>query len=382
MVRIASFNVENLFERPKAFKSTDWEIGRPIVEAYQKVNALFQIAAYTGADKEQMLALLVQLDIYYRNASGAIRRKDSRNPRWAWLRKNRGTFDREPADETQSIEIIATGRAEWIGWVELATEPVDETTTRMTARVIRDIGADIIGLVEVEDRPALMRFNKDLLARLYQHVMLIDGNDERGIDVAIATRSTFEIESIQSHVDAMDATGIIFSRDCAQYAVRTPSGVLIHVLVNHFKSKSGGGGSKRKRQTVEVRKIVERLIADGQHVVVLGDFNEGPHADGTPAANLLQLFEPGGPLVNCYSLPDFRIGNRPGTFDTCSMGNRFDYILLSQSLRPAFMGGEVFRKGLWGGRATRPTNWDTYAEIQTGTQQASDHAAVYVDLDL
>jgi hypothetical protein len=37
------------------------------------------------------------------------------------------------------------------------------------------------------------------------------------------------------------------TRDCAHYAVRTPSGP-VHVLVNHFKSRSGGGGTQRQRQ--------------------------------------------------------------------------------------------------------------------------------------
>jgi len=42
-----------------------------------------------------------------------------------------------------------------------------------------------LGLVEAEDRPSLLRFNRDLLGGLYRHVMLVDGNDDRGIDVAI-----------------------------------------------------------------------------------------------------------------------------------------------------------------------------------------------------
>ncbi len=53
----------------------------------------------------------------------------------------------------------------------------------MTARVIGDLNADILAIVEAEDRPALRRFNDELLARRYAHVMLVDGNDERGIDV-------------------------------------------------------------------------------------------------------------------------------------------------------------------------------------------------------
>jgi hypothetical protein len=61
------------------------------------------------------------------------------------------------------VEIVADGRGDWIGWIELAKEAVDETATRMTARVIKDIGAHVLGLVEVEDRPALLRFDRDLL---------------------------------------------------------------------------------------------------------------------------------------------------------------------------------------------------------------------------
>ena len=115
MVRIASFNVENLFARPKAFNTADWSLGEPILDAHKKVNALFAHDPYSDADKQEILDLLVQLDIYTVNSHGAIRRKETSSPRWAWLRKNRGKFDREPNDPTQSVEIIATGRSDWIG---------------------------------------------------------------------------------------------------------------------------------------------------------------------------------------------------------------------------------------------------------------------------
>ncbi|MGH9254514.1 MAG: endonuclease/exonuclease/phosphatase family protein [Vicinamibacterales bacterium] len=278
--------------------------------------------------------------------------------------------------------IIANGRGDWIGWVELATEPTDETGTRMTAKVIHDVGADIIGIVEAENRPSLVRFNTELLSGLYGHVMLVDGNDERDIDVAIMSRSGFSIESIRSNVDAVDAVGTVFSRDCPQYEVRTPNGTTVHVLVNHFKSQSGGGGAKRQRQAAEVRRIVDGLVQQGHHVVVLGDLNEGPPAVGSQAPNLSSLFDNNSPLVDCYSLPGFDIGNRPGTYDSCGLRNRFDYILISQSLMPLFTGGGVFRKGLWGDRVTRPTAWETYPEIDNASEQASDHGAVFVDLTI
>ena len=123
----------------------------------------------------------------------------------------------------------------------------------MTAKVIEDVDADILAIVEAEDRPSLIRFNDELLGGKYRHIMLVDGNDERGIDVGIMTKPGFPIRSIRSNVDAEDAQGVIFSRDCCEYAVATPSGAVVKVLVNHFKSQSGGGGDQRKRQADKVR---------------------------------------------------------------------------------------------------------------------------------
>jgi endonuclease/exonuclease/phosphatase family metal-dependent hydrolase len=382
MVRIAAFNVENLFVRPRALNTADWSEGSQALEAYKEVNAIMAKTTYSPTDKDQIRDLLVALDIYTVNDSGAIRRKETQAPRWAWLRKNRGTFDRQPNDSTQNVEIIAGGRTDWIGWVELAKESVNEIATRMTARVIKDVNADIIGIVEAEDRPSLVRFNKELLGGRYRHIMLVDGNDERGIDVGIMTGNNFEIKSIKSNVDTEDAVGTVFSRDCPQYEILTPTGTTVHVLVNHFKSQSGGGDQKRQRQAAEVRRIVDRLVVQGQHVVVLGDLNEGPAAVGSQAANLSELFDNNSPLVDCYTLQNFQVGNRPGTFDSCGLRNRFDYIMISQSLLPNFTGGGVFRDGLWGSRVTRPTDWSTYPEITKSSEQASDHGLVYVDLTI
>jgi endonuclease/exonuclease/phosphatase family metal-dependent hydrolase len=382
MVRIASFNVENLFARPKAMDLNTWADGEPILEAYTEVNEIMQQANYTPARKARMLELLEQLDIYHRNSHHVLRRRDTPDPRWAWLRKNRGSFDREPHDTTEGMEIVATGRADWIGWVELAKEPVNEISTRMTARVIRDVGADIICIVEAEDRPSLARFNDELLNGQYSQVFLVDGNDDRGIDLGIMVAPGFSIESIKSNVYATDQDGEIFSRDCPQYEVRTPGGRVLHLLLNHFKSQSGGGGSKRARQAQEVRSIVNGLVAANKDVVVLGDLNEGPPTGATQAVNLAELYNNASPLRECYSLPGFDTGPRPGTFDSCGLSNRLDYIFISQSLEGAFQGGEIFRKGLWGTRKTKPTDWDPYPDIQNGNQQASDHSAVFIDLDI
>ncbi len=157
---------------------------------------------------------------------------------------------------------------------------------------------------------------------------------------------------------------------------------MVHVLVNPLKSQSGGGGSKRNRQANQVRLIVDDLVAQGEHVIVLGDLNERQPAQDQPPTNLKTLFEPTGPLVSCYDLDTFDVGSRLGTFDSCAIRERLDYILLSNRLRTAFVEGHVFRKGIWGSRATRPDKWATYSVMETSVHQASDHSAVAIHLDL
>jgi hypothetical protein len=50
-MRIASFNVENMFERANALNLPTWEKGRPILERYAAINKLLNKATYSAADK-------------------------------------------------------------------------------------------------------------------------------------------------------------------------------------------------------------------------------------------------------------------------------------------------------------------------------------------
>jgi hypothetical protein len=142
------------------------------------------------------------------------------------------------------------------------------------------------------------------------------------------------------------------------------------VLVNHFKSQSGGGGPKRARQAQGVRDIVDRLIDAGEtNIIVVGDFNEGPAAGTEHPANLEPLFAAGGPLVSIYTLPVFDPGPRPGTFQSSTLRNRLDYILVSHALAPLVRGGGVERRGLWG----TPTNVNPRPRGHRGRAQEALH---------
>jgi endonuclease/exonuclease/phosphatase family metal-dependent hydrolase len=388
-MRLASFNVENLFARAKALDTATWAEGEPALNAYDSFNTIAAKPEYSEQDKSDMLAALLTLDVLVATPAGT-RLNPTPFDAWALLRENRGDFLVAPDNAEPRIK--ATGRADWSGWVELITEPVDEVAIQMTARVITDVGADVLCLVEAEDRPALVEFNTELLAGRYGHGMLIDGNDPRGIDVGLYCSADVEIVSMRSHVDDPDPERpgkSLFSRDCPVYRLRLASGAEIFVLLNHFKSQSFSSGNPdplRTRQSTRVRAIYDQLRADGATLIaVLGDFNKGPDPqDPTHHPTLEALLDPGTPLVNVYDLPGFDVGPRPGSFQSCSLRNRLDYILLSPELAATATTGGIFRKGLWGtpSNVNPPRDWKIYPEIDRSRQAASDHAAIFIDLDI
>jgi endonuclease/exonuclease/phosphatase family metal-dependent hydrolase len=321
----------------------------------------------------------VQRDILRELSRLGLRAGDT--ARYARLRQNRGRLVRRGRDGR--VTVVAGGRADWIGWVELTTDRVDELALLNTARVLQDVDADIVGVVEAESRLALKRFADAGLIEgdrpRYPHVMVVDGNDERGIDVGVLSGRDYPLVGQHSHVDDADEAGRIFSRDCTEYHFRTPGGRRIAVLVNHFKSKGYGGkvasDAIRRRQASRVANIYRDLAADGiDHVVVLGDLNDTP--DSEPLAPLLS----GTDLRDISAHPAFDDGGRPGTYGYCTARNKLDYVLLSPPLFAVATGGGIARRGVWGGK--RGTLWPIYDTMTRPVHAGSDHAAIFADLDL
>jgi endonuclease/exonuclease/phosphatase family metal-dependent hydrolase len=367
-MKLASYNIENLFDRAAAMNMNTWADGADILKNFAELNDILGKTTYSNADKTRIVALMKKL---------GIEKKDE--GKFVILRQNHGHLVKRGKG---GLQVVADGRDSWIGWLDLKVEAVNEIATRNTARVIGDLKADVIGLVEAESRPALLRFSalfKAVNVTPYEHIMLIDGNDMRGIDVGIMTRQDFPIVDIHSHVDDRDGTGTIFSRDCAEYTIKTPQGNTLAVLLNHFKSKGFGSpaqsDAKRQRQAERVKEIYDGLRTAGTKLIaVIGDFNDFP---GHP---------PLSPLLDGTDLKDisthaaFDDGGFPGTFGSCGKNNKIDYILLSPALLQQVTGGGIFRKGLWPGK--RPKKWDVYDDITEPIHSASDHAAIWAKLDI
>ncbi len=319
-MKLASFNVENLFTRPRVFHRADWAKGKPVLEAFGRVAALLEEPTYSDAVKDKIVRGLDEL--------GLIRSDETK---FVVLRQNRGRLVKRTG---AGLEVVAGGRAEWVGWLELRMQLATEACVQNTARVVSEVNPDVIAVVEADNRPALKRFGDDFVPAApgpgsgYRHVMLIDGNDDRGIDVGIMCRDGYPIADIASHVDDADEAGLVFSRDCAEFVVRTPANHNVLVMVNHFKSKGYGSQArsdeKRRRQAERVAEIYRRRREKYAFIAVVGDFNDTP-----ASAPLAPLFANTGlrdisdhPAYLADAVPERGGGATPPTRSTSSSSPR------------------------------------------------------------
>jgi len=370
-MRLCSFNVQNFFNRAVALNQEDLSITKKALSLFKEFNEIIQKPVYSKADKKKLLKCIEELNL---NSKG--------ESKYFILRKTRGQLIKKPKNKPP--EIVAAGRDSWIGWLELKTGPVNEIATHMTAKVIKDVNADILSIIEIENRVALKNFNSQYLKPNnsdYSHIMLIDGNDDRGIDVGIMTKADLSIESIISHVDEKTNGEFLFSRDCPEYQVRINDNASILILVNHLKSKMGDpetSDAKRKSQAKRVREIYELRKSQGhKFIAIMGDFNDIPKSDP-----LSPLFKDGSDLKDISSHPKFDDGGRPGTIGNCEEKDKFDYILLSPALFDKVTAGGILRKGIWSRGRNQKPHFPHYDEITKPEHAASDHAAIWADIDI
>lgn len=366
-MRIASFNVENLFSRVCAMNMDSWADGKEILAQYSELNALLQNKTYTDSVKKEILKSIQKLGL-----------KKSDESKYVILRQNHGRLLKRL--KSGPLEVVANGRADWIGWLELKKEAVNDVAVKMAAKVIKEVNADILAVIEAEDRIALCNFNNQLLKPIgseYDKIMLIDGNDERGIDVGILMKPNHQIESIVSHVDDSNNGSLIFSRDCPEYLVNC-NGEKILVMINHLKSKGYGSqaasDARRKLQAQRVKELYDLRKSQGiKHIAIVGDFNDTPERD--PLSPLLK-----SELKDIFRHENFKGDGRPGTYGNGAESNKIDYILLSPALYDKVSSGGVCRNGVWGGK--NGTLFPHYDEIKKPEQSASDHAAIWADINL
>ena len=183
---------------------------------------------------------------------------------------------------------------------------------QLTALAIADTRADIVCLQEVENIDALKAFEYGYLFKMvgrgYRNKYLIEGNDGRGIDVAVMTRDEtatgepIEFIDMKSHAAltfsdfhlhspdlaelGLEPNDRIFKRDCLEIDFKI-GGKRLSLFVLHLKSMSNGrDGVDGRTWTMPIRlaearaakMLIERKFGegrtDGKRWIVCGDLND------------------------------------------------------------------------------------------------------------
>ena len=368
-IRIATFNMENVFRRPTAFRLADPAKREEVLGDFAQLVARLDRAVYTDEDKKEIARIIEKHRAYD---------IDPKDPPPIFVNQSRpgkdsGLFKTTGSGKSTRVEVTAKGRAAWSGWAELGQDDLDLDVVRNTGRVVSEVDADILLTVEVEDRLTLERFNTQVLAgalgrRPYPYNLLIDGNDPRGIDIGILSRHP--ITSVRSHLfdtDPERPEDRLFSRDCPEFEIRLDGTPLV-ILGNHLKSKFHDDPELRLAQAKRVAEIYRAALERSPHVIVAGDLNDDPDSE---AAAVLR--DTG--LRDVMSHHAYR--GVPGTHGECkSERDKLDYILLPPPLWQEVQHVGLETRGIF---ADGIKSFDT---VTSKTDAASDHAALYVDLDL
>ena len=256
------------------------------------------------------------------------------------------TIDQENNDE----EFLPDGANRW-------TLERYQHKLRNMSHVISLIGGDgpaIIGVAEIENRGVL----EDLIAEeslrdKHYDIVHYDSPDRRGIDCAILYQpEVYKVFASGARAVEIPNEPWIKTRDVV-YASGLLDGEIVHVLVGHWPSRSGGEAVSLHRRMAAAKTM--RSVADslytlfpGSKVIMMGDFNDDPISpsvrEGLGVQNHPEQTKPAD-----YYTPMLQLYNKGmGTLAYRDVWNLFDIIAVN---------GELI--------GSKPTTWQLYRDPET-----------------
>ncbi|GAA4109386.1 endonuclease [Aquimarina addita] len=195
-------------------------------------------------------------------------------------------FDTEDDPITYDNDRTPDGKDHW-------TVPLYKDKLKHMAAVISKIGSDItknapalLGVAEIENRKVLEDLiNEPILLPKDYGIIHYDSPDRRGIDVGLLYQKTL-FKPTQSKVhelllyDLKDTNKRIYTRD--QLVVSGYlDGDLIHLIVNHWPSRSGGEARsryKREKAAALNATIIDSIFDINPYakIITMGDLNDNP----------------------------------------------------------------------------------------------------------
>ncbi|MGB3342744.1 MAG: endonuclease/exonuclease/phosphatase family protein [Aequorivita sp.] len=267
-------------------------------------------------------------------------------------------FDYEKDPITFDGDWTPDGKNHW-------TKELYEAKLANMARVLSEIGADItgsspalIGVCEVESRRVLEDLlNQTPLVDKEYGIVHFDSPDRRGIDVALLYKKKL---FVPTHYKAFEL--VLFSDSDRSKRIYTRDQLLvsgmfdgekIHIIVNHWPSRSGGEARSRPKRirAAELNKrIMDSLFSDDPYakIITMGDFNDDPTSPSIKKTLKTKSKRKNLNLKDLYNPMEAMYKKGMGTLAYQDSWNLFDQIIVSTELtKKDFSSYRFYKAGIF-----------------------------------
>ncbi|MCF8714667.1 hypothetical protein JM658_07460 [Joostella atrarenae] len=371
-MKIATFNIQNLFHRDKSL--LEKPVGKLFTDWITELDTLMLQTSKSlpQHDRIRELSFLIGFE------------KSSPRP-YAVLRRKAGFLYMKGL--SHSVENRAGELTNWSGWIELQTVPIKNGAINHKAQVIADVNPDILILQEIEDRASFEDFNQLILPEFnckpFEHSFVIQGNAMNSLEMGIALRKGYILEAVRIHNinEAINDDG----KSLIEYEITTPSKEKIWLLNTYLQLQTKDkeqSDNIRKKQVFNIAKIYNKLIAEGKtNIIIAGTFNAPSYCNSL------------SPLIQDTDLKDItkhlsfevEIDNgkdatyhRLGAYRMGVNIKQKDYMLFSPALFDKMTDSGLNRKAVWPEK--RP-QWSIYKSVINKNVAASEHPLVWGKID-
>ncbi len=199
------------------------------------------------------------------------------------------------------------------------------------AKVISDLDADILGLVEIENNQVILDLIQEANLEHFKTVHF-ESPDERGIDVALIYNSSkFSVsnsKTINIHLNDTNKT-----RDILKVTLKNlQTNELISVFVNHWPSRRGGVELTNIYRAIAATELKKAMDNCSEKTIAIGDFNDGPKD-----SSILQVLKTGYPgdtfgNIQYYNFARFIKTSIEGSHRYQGKWDMLDQMIVSKSI--------------------------------------------------
>lgn len=176
-------------------------------------------------------------------------------------------------------------------------KPKTPAERKLIADRVRAINVDVLAVQEVEDIGVLRQFALEDLSGMYPYQVLVEGNDQRLIDVGLLSRYPIGgVTSWRFAVHPDEPRDYIFSRDLLEVEILDPKrrNRLFTLFNTHLKSNYVRWGEdealarsrileRRRRQAEMTATIVAARTRPNSNYIITGDMNDDVHSESLAA---------------------------------------------------------------------------------------------------